>query len=147
MNKKNNTELFLENRLALDENIQSQHQEINNLIDGMITQMKAQASQIKELLKSIHAQKIVVAKLDKIYENMGRRQSNDEKQPASQKVLFMSDVENMIGRSRVTLRRWWMSDKFPRPAKLNESTLAWSAKDIESWIEQNIVFGEKEGLQ
>nr|WP_282433116.1 hypothetical protein [Legionella gresilensis] len=35
----------------------------------------------------------------------------------SQKVLFIPDLERMIGRNRVTLRRWWLTGKFPQPVK------------------------------
>ncbi|AMP93513.1 TPA: AlpA family phage regulatory protein [Legionella pneumophila subsp. pneumophila] len=62
----------------------------------------------------------------------------------SQKVLFIPDLEKMIGRNRVTLRRWWLTDKFPRPVKLNGTTLAWHSDEIEQWIEQTILNGERD---
>ncbi|APF04199.1 TPA: helix-turn-helix transcriptional regulator [Legionella pneumophila] len=62
----------------------------------------------------------------------------------SQKVLFIPDLEKMIGRNRVTLRRWWLTGKFPRPVKLNGTTLAWHSDEIEGWIEQTILNGEKD---
>ena len=65
-------------------------------------------------------------------------------QRISQKVLFIPDLEKMIGRNRVTLRRWWLTGKFPRPVKLNGTTLAWHSDEIDEWIDQTILNGEKE---
>lgn len=65
-------------------------------------------------------------------------------QDIQQKVLFVPDLEKMIGRNRVTLRRWWLTGKFPRPVKLNGTTLAWHSDAIEEWIEQTILNGEKD---
>ncbi|STX28458.1 prophage regulatory protein-like protein [Legionella beliardensis] len=59
-------------------------------------------------------------------------------QELSQKILFITDVEKMIGRNRLTLRRWWMEGKFPRPVKLNGRTLAWHTETINSWINKNV---------
>lgn len=64
----------------------------------------------------------------------------------SQKVLFIPDLERMIGRNRVTLRRWWLTGKFPRPVKLNGTTLAWHSDEIDEWIEHTILNGEKESV-
>lgn len=59
-------------------------------------------------------------------------------QPLSQQVLFITDLEIIIGRNRLTLRRWWLEGKFPPPVKLNGTTLAWHAEAINDWINQNI---------
>lgn len=67
-------------------------------------------------------------------------------QQISQKILFIPDLEKMIGRNRVTLRRWWLTGKFPRPVKLNGTTLAWHSNEIAEWIEQTILNGEKEAF-
>lgn len=68
----------------------------------------------------------------------------EAKQRVSQRVLFVPDLEKMIGRNRITLRRWWLTGKFPRPVKLNGTTLAWHSDEIEEWIDQTILNGEKE---
>lgn len=65
-------------------------------------------------------------------------------QRISQKVLFIPDIEKMIGRNRVTLRRWWLIGKFPQPVKLNGTTLAWHSDEIDSWINQTVINGKKE---
>lgn len=65
-------------------------------------------------------------------------------QQISQKILFIPDLEKMIGRNRVTLRRWWLTGKFPRPVKLNGTTLAWHSDEIEGWIEHTILNGERD---
>ena len=59
-------------------------------------------------------------------------------QEMSQQVYFITDLERIIGRNRLTLRRWWLAGKFPKPVKLNERTLAWSADVIHEWIRQNL---------
>ncbi|STX50963.1 prophage regulatory protein-like protein [Legionella busanensis] len=55
-----------------------------------------------------------------------------------QQVLFIKDVEQMIGRDRTTLRRWWLSGRFPKPVKLNDAVLSWNYKAIEQWIDQTL---------
>lgn len=55
-----------------------------------------------------------------------------------QEILFITDIEKMIGRNRLTLRRWWTDGKFPKPIKLHGTTLAWSKSTIERWIEDSI---------
>ena len=44
----------------------------------------------------------------------------------------------MVGQNRLTLRRWRMDGKFPKPVKLNEKTLAWRTSTIYEWLDQNI---------
>lgn len=67
--------------------------------------------------------------------------SNARVQELSQQVFFITDLETLIGRNRLTLRRWWMDGKFPRPVKLNGTTLAWHSNVIYDWINQNIKSG------
>ncbi|HAT3868989.1 AlpA family phage regulatory protein [Legionella pneumophila serogroup 2] len=63
-------------------------------------------------------------------------------QPANelftQQVLFINDVEAIIGKDRLTLRRWWMDGRFPKPVKLHGTTLAWHKDIIDNWINQYI---------
>lgn len=53
-------------------------------------------------------------------------------------IAQISDVEEMTGFHRSTLRRWWEDGKFPAPHKLNGTTLIWSTQLINSWIEENV---------
>lgn len=53
-------------------------------------------------------------------------------------LLFINDVEKVIGRSRITLRRWWSNGKFPKPTKLNGTDLVWHADTINQWIVANV---------
>ncbi|HBB6940334.1 TPA: AlpA family phage regulatory protein [Legionella pneumophila] len=55
-----------------------------------------------------------------------------------QQILFINDLEKLLGRNRLTLRRWWTSGKFPKPIKLNGTTLAWHVETIDGWINQEI---------
>lgn len=52
-----------------------------------------------------------------------------------QKILFISDVESMTGRNRLTLRRWWLNDLFPKPILIT-NRLAWESSTINNWIEK-----------
>ncbi|RUQ81529.1 helix-turn-helix transcriptional regulator [Legionella septentrionalis] len=56
----------------------------------------------------------------------------------SQQILFINDIEIIIGKDRLTLRRWWTDGKFPKPVKLHGRTLAWHKEVIEEWITQNM---------
>lgn len=55
-----------------------------------------------------------------------------------QQILFITDLEKLIGRGRLTLRRWGIDGKFPSPVKLHGTTLAWHADTVYQWIEQNL---------
>jgi len=55
-----------------------------------------------------------------------------------QQILFITDLEKLIGRNRLTLRRWWMDGKFPAPIKLHGTTLAWHTQTVNDWIEENM---------
>ena len=59
----------------------------------------------------------------------------------SQQVFFITDLEKIIGRNRLTLRRWWMDGKFTKPVKLNGTTLAWHFNDINDWINHAVKAG------
>lgn len=59
-------------------------------------------------------------------------------QELSQQIFFITDLEKIIGRNRLTLRRWWVEGKFPQPVKLNGTTLAWHSHVIHEWIEKNV---------
>lgn len=55
-----------------------------------------------------------------------------------QQILFITDLEKLLGRNRLTLRRWWTSGKFPKPIKLNGTTLAWHVETVDNWIDQQV---------
>lgn len=53
-------------------------------------------------------------------------------------LLYINDVEQITGRNRLTLRRWWEKGAFPKPTKLHSSVLAWHSKTIQQWINENV---------
>ena len=59
-------------------------------------------------------------------------------QEVTQQIFFITDLEKIIGRNRLTIRRWWLEGKFPAPIKLNGTNLAWHIETINEWIKQNI---------
>ena len=63
---------------------------------------------------------------------------NTNTQELTQQIFFITDLEKIIGRNRLTLRRWWLEGKFPKPIKLNDTTCAWHAAVIYEWIEKNM---------
>ena len=67
---------------------------------------------------------------------------NSNIQKLSQQVLFITDLEQIIGRNRLTLRRWWLDGNFPEPVKLNGTTLAWHADTINEWIQKKVKISE-----
>jgi prophage regulatory protein len=56
----------------------------------------------------------------------------------NRQVYYMSDVEIITGKNRLTIRRWWEKGCFPKPTKLNNSLLAWNVSTIQDWIKQQI---------
>lgn len=62
----------------------------------------------------------------------------EDKPLPSQRLLFIKDVEQIIGRNRLTLRRWWGKSKFPKPIKLNGSVLVWRTDVIDQWINDSL---------
>ncbi len=54
------------------------------------------------------------------------------------KIYFIGDAEQVIGRHRLTLRRMWMRNEFPKPTLIN-NRLAWRADVIEEWINKNLL--------
>ncbi|MCX7120095.1 MAG: AlpA family phage regulatory protein [Legionellales bacterium] len=59
-------------------------------------------------------------------------------QDVTQQLFFITDLEKIIGRNRLTIRRWWLGGKFPKPIKLNGSTLMWHVETINEWINQTV---------
>ncbi|MBY0542725.1 MAG: AlpA family phage regulatory protein [Sphingobacteriaceae bacterium] len=55
-----------------------------------------------------------------------------------QQILFMNDIIRIIGKDRLTLRRWWLDGKFPEPVKLHGTTLAWRREVIEEWLNKKM---------
>lgn len=52
------------------------------------------------------------------------------------RLYFIKDAEQVVRRNRLTLRRWWESEKFPRPILIG-NRLAWQADVIDQWINEN----------
>jgi prophage regulatory protein len=61
-----------------------------------------------------------------------------EHKELKQQLLYTKDLEQILGLSSLTLRRWWMAGKFPKPVKLNDSLLSWHHSVIEKWINENM---------
>lgn len=53
------------------------------------------------------------------------------------RLYFIKDVEQIVRRNRLTLRRWWESEKFPKPILIN-NRLAWRTDVIHQWINEQL---------
>jgi prophage regulatory protein len=53
------------------------------------------------------------------------------------KLLYIYDLEQITGRNRLTLRRWWSKGLFPTPSKIN-AVLVWRKEVIDEWINTNV---------
>jgi prophage regulatory protein len=53
------------------------------------------------------------------------------------KLYFIKDIEQIVRRNRLTLRRWWEKKLFPPPVLIN-NRLAWHVDVIEDWIAKNV---------
>lgn len=51
------------------------------------------------------------------------------------KFYYIKQVEELIGRHRLTLRRWWKNNKFPPPIVIF-NRLAWRVEIIDKWIDK-----------
>lgn len=49
-------------------------------------------------------------------------------------ICFIKDVEKITGRNRITLRRWWEKNTFPKPTLIN-GRLAWKVDTIKAWLQ------------
>jgi len=49
------------------------------------------------------------------------------------RFYYIKDVEQLIGKHRLTLRRWWVADKFPKPVLIGKR-VAWPADVINQWL-------------
>lgn len=55
----------------------------------------------------------------------------------NQEIYFIKDIENIIGRNRLTIRRWYEKGIFPKPTLISNN-LAWRSSVIKEWIDKNI---------
>ena len=53
------------------------------------------------------------------------------------KLYFIKDAEKITRRNRLTLRRWWKRDIFPKPTLIN-NRLVWQVAVIDQWINNNV---------
>lgn len=59
------------------------------------------------------------------------------KTPIPCKIYYIKQVEELTGRNRLTLRRWWEADRFPKPVMIG-SRLAWNVELLNDWIRKLI---------
>lgn len=51
------------------------------------------------------------------------------------RLLNISQVTEIIGKSRVTIHRWIRDGHFPAPRRLGKRAIAWTEESIIEWIE------------
>lgn len=50
-------------------------------------------------------------------------------------LLTAKQISQAINKSKATIYRWVKTGKFPKPIKINNSTL-WRASEINAWLEK-----------
>lgn len=50
------------------------------------------------------------------------------------KIYFIKDIEDLVRRDRLTLRRWWNAGKFPVPTIIY-GRVAWESDVVNLWLE------------
>ena len=55
----------------------------------------------------------------------------------NKRLLFIKQVEEMTGRHRQTLWRYWVAGKFPKPVSV-EGRNAWTEETIQNWIDSKM---------
>lgn len=58
------------------------------------------------------------------------------------RIIKYPEMEQLTGRDRRTLWRWWQKDKtFPKPLMRNGRTIGWTAQQYQEWL-QGLAGGE-----
>jgi len=52
------------------------------------------------------------------------------------RILRITDLEDLLGVSRSSLYAWMKTGTFPRPFNLGPRAVGWKASDIEAWVEK-----------
>jgi len=52
------------------------------------------------------------------------------------RILRITDLEDLLGVSRSSLYAWMKTGVFPRPFNLGPRAVGWKASDIEAWVEK-----------
>lgn len=50
-------------------------------------------------------------------------------------LLTSKELTESLKKSKATIYRWVRQDKFPKPIKINNSTL-WRASEVNAWLEK-----------
>lgn len=51
-----------------------------------------------------------------------------------ERLMRMREVLSIVGVARQTLYQWMARDAFPKPLKLNGSTIAWREREVRDWL-------------
>lgn len=60
------------------------------------------------------------------------------KQATPQQFYRLPQLKQRLGVSGSTIWNWIKQGKFPRGVKLSENCTAWSASDLEAWVQSRI---------
>ena len=54
------------------------------------------------------------------------------------KVITLKELAEMVGKSKVTVWRWWAKEKvLPAPVMINGRCIGWKPEVIEKWLDDN----------
>jgi predicted DNA-binding transcriptional regulator AlpA len=55
--------------------------------------------------------------------------------PLKREFFYIRDIEQITGRHRLTIWRWWKKGKFPKPFTNHSMVNVWKSDDIIKWID------------
>jgi predicted DNA-binding transcriptional regulator AlpA len=53
---------------------------------------------------------------------------------ADDEIVFVPEVERIVGAHHTTIRRWWQTGQFPAPLRIGPIRIGWQRGVIRKWI-------------
>ena len=63
--------------------------------------------------------------------------------PHATRFYRLPQITSRLNVSRSSIWAWVKAGKFPKPVKLSENCTAWSAADVEQWVESRILASQR----
>jgi predicted DNA-binding transcriptional regulator AlpA len=59
----------------------------------------------------------------------------DAKIPAADdEIVFVPEVERIVGAHHTSIRRWWRTGQFPAPLRIGPNRIGWQRGVIREWV-------------
>ncbi len=53
-------------------------------------------------------------------------------------IYYMRDITNIVNKKPLTIRKWWLKGKFPKPILLG-GQCAWRKEIIDKWLKDKFI--------